>query len=110
MPTYYCTADGAGPQPPRDWLTETAEAQVAAIADDVAYSHHDLHDGLRSGLWFDPETGRGIAYFTTAVPDDAAKGTSAFTAAEEAVLARTGLRSPPRTMTRYLQEPPAQSP
>lgn len=51
--------------------------------------------GLRSGLWFDPETGRGIAYFTTAVPDDAAKGTSAFTAAEEAVLARTGLRSPP---------------
>jgi dGTPase len=24
---------------------------VAAIADDVAYSHHDLHDGLRSGLF-----------------------------------------------------------
>ncbi|KUR73729.1 serine hydrolase [Novosphingobium fuchskuhlense] len=44
--------------------------------------------GLRSGLWFDPGTGRGIAFFTTAVPDDAAKGRSAFTAAEEAVIAR----------------------
>ncbi|MBX9884275.1 MAG: beta-lactamase family protein [Novosphingobium sp.] len=44
--------------------------------------------GLRSGLWLDPRTGRGVAFFTTAVPDDAAKGASAFTAAEEGVLAR----------------------
>lgn len=51
--------------------------------------------GLRSGLWLDPKTGRGVAFFTTAVPDDAPKGMSAFTAAEEAVLARIGLRSPP---------------
>lgn len=47
--------------------------------------------GLRSGLWFDPETGRGIAFFTTAVPDDAAKGRSAFTAREEEVVHRAGI-------------------
>jgi dGTPase len=29
----------------------SAEAQVAAIADDIAYNHHDLHDGLRAGLF-----------------------------------------------------------
>ena len=26
-----------------------AEAQVAALADDIAYNNHDLHDGLRAG-------------------------------------------------------------
>jgi dGTPase len=33
------------------WGFASAEAQVAAIADDIAYNHHDLHDGLRSGLF-----------------------------------------------------------
>lgn len=28
-----------------------AEAQVAAIADDIAYNNHDIHDGLRAGLF-----------------------------------------------------------
>lgn len=42
---------------------------------------------LRSGLWIDPATGNGIAFFTTAVPDDAPTGPrSAFTAAEEAMI------------------------
>ncbi|MFB9150435.1 deoxyguanosinetriphosphate triphosphohydrolase [Roseovarius ramblicola] len=31
------------------------EAQVAAIADDIAYNNHDLHDGLRAGLFDDAE-------------------------------------------------------
>ncbi len=33
----------------------SAEAQVAALADDVAYNNHDLHDGLRAGLFGDDD-------------------------------------------------------
>ena len=33
----------------------SAEAQVAALADDIAYTHHDLDDGLRSGLFADED-------------------------------------------------------
>jgi len=29
----------------------SAEAQVAAVSDDIAYNHHDIHDGLRAGLF-----------------------------------------------------------
>lgn len=29
----------------------SAEAQAAAVADDIAYNHHDLQDGLRAGLF-----------------------------------------------------------
>ncbi len=44
----------------RDYLSEndleihtyaSAEAQIAALADDIAYSSHDLDDGLRAGLF-----------------------------------------------------------
>lgn len=50
--------------------------------------------GLRSGLWFDSVTGKGMAFFSTSVPDEAPKGRSSFTASEEAQL--QGLRSPLR--------------
>ncbi|MFQ6549586.1 deoxyguanosinetriphosphate triphosphohydrolase [Aestuariibius sp. 2305UL40-4] len=33
----------------------SAEAQVAALSDDVAYNNHDLHDGLRAGLFTDDD-------------------------------------------------------
>lgn len=32
------------------------------------YGHAGEAYGLRSGLWFDPASGKGVAYFTTAVP------------------------------------------
>lgn len=44
--------------------------------------------GLRSGLWFDPRTGRGIAFFITAVDPAERGGRSAFSAAEERVVDR----------------------
>jgi dGTPase len=33
------------------WSFPSAEAQVAAIADDIAYNAHDIDDGLRAGLF-----------------------------------------------------------
>ncbi len=44
--------------------------------------------GLKSGLWWDPASGKGIAYFTSAIAPDAPTGRSAFTAVEEAVVER----------------------
>lgn len=33
----------------------SAEAQSAALSDDIAYNNHDLHDGLRAGLFTDAD-------------------------------------------------------
>lgn len=44
----------------------SAEAQVAALSDDIAYNNHDLHDGLRAGLFEEDEIAQlplvGAAY------------------------------------------------
>lgn len=50
------------------------------------FGHPGEAYGLRSGLWIDPISGKGTAYFITAVADDAPKGKSAFNAVEELLL------------------------
>ena len=47
--------------------------------------------GVRSGLWVDGESGRGVAYFATGVAEDAPRGRSAYRAVEE-WLARISIR------------------
>jgi CubicO group peptidase (beta-lactamase class C family) len=54
----------------------------------VRWGHAGGAYGLRSGLWFDPRTGRGVAFFTSAVRDDEPNGRSAFSAIEERILSR----------------------
>lgn len=56
----------------------------------VRVGHSGDAYGLKSGLWFDPRTGKGLAFFTSAVPDNAPIGRSAFLAAEESVVERAG--------------------
>lgn len=43
---------------------------------------------LKSGLWLDPKSGRGLAFFTTAVSDASPGTRSAFTGAEETIVER----------------------
>jgi dGTPase len=57
----------------------SAEAQVAALSDDIAYNNHDLHDGLRAGLFTDddicalPIVGNAYAQVDAAYPSLAPK-------------------------------------
>jgi dGTPase len=46
----------------------SAEAQAAAIADDIAYNAHDLDDGLRAGL-FDIADLRGVPFLSDIVSE-----------------------------------------
>lgn len=54
------------------WSWPSAEAQVAAIADDIAYDVHDLDDGLRAGL-FDLTELTGLPLIHTVLADIAAR-------------------------------------
>ncbi len=59
-------------QQPLDlWTQASAEAQAAAIADDIAYDAHDIDDGLRSGILTLADL-REVA-FVRGVLDDIAK-------------------------------------
>lgn len=62
----------------------------ALFADGRArFGHAGEAYGLRSGLWFDPESGRGIAYFITAVPQRAsAEDEGGFDPQEIALISR----------------------
>ena len=57
------------------WSFASAEAQVAAVADDIAYDAHDIDDGLRAKLFeleeisAVPLPGRVIAAIRAAYPD-----------------------------------------
>ena len=53
------------------------------------YGHAGEAYGLRSGLWFDPQSGTGIAYFTSAVPPrQSAEDEGGFDDREIALIAR----------------------
>ncbi|MHB2166249.1 deoxyguanosinetriphosphate triphosphohydrolase [Alsobacter sp. R-9] len=53
------------------WSHASAEAQVAAVADDIAYNAHDIDDGLRAGL-FDLEGLRAAVPFVAGLLDEIA--------------------------------------
>lgn len=73
--------------------TQSLPVRVAGCNDDLfgdgrAVSGHagDAY-GLRSGLWIDRRTGRGIAYFSTGNGEDPPRGRSAYRAIEERLAA-----------------------
>jgi len=52
------------------------------------FGHASEAYGLRGGLWIDPASGRGIAYFATGLADEPDKGRSSYRAIEEWLAAK----------------------
>jgi CubicO group peptidase (beta-lactamase class C family) len=84
---FYCSAGNGTHQLPN---------QATGCADDlgtqgaILVGHAGDAYGMKSGLWIDRKNGRGVAYFVTGVPADAAKAPgSAYTAAEVHAFRRT---------------------
>ena len=76
--------------------TQRIPTPVPGCADDMGtrgrtlIGHAGDAYGLKAGLWLDRERGRGIAYFTTGVPEKAQRDDrSGFTAAEARAFRRT---------------------
>lgn len=70
---------GSGGAPCRDALFSDGKLRIGHSGD--AY-------GLKAGLWVDPATGKGLAFFTSAVPPGSKAKRSQFTAEEEALVDR----------------------
>ena len=66
LPGIFCEIDAAWPLELTRW--PAAEAQCAALADDIAYDAHDLDDGLRSGL-FGLEACRAVPFLALLLDD-----------------------------------------
>jgi dGTPase len=66
------------------WSFASAEAQLAAIADDIAYDAHDIDDGLRAGLFALGDLGE-IALLRDILADIRARGVGDTHAAHELV-------------------------
>ena len=79
---------------PLDLTTHASlEAQVAAVADDIAYDNHDIDDGLRAGL-LDP----AVLLAQPFVAEHMARVTRAWPTADEATRWREVVRSQIGTM------------
>jgi CubicO group peptidase (beta-lactamase class C family) len=84
---FYCSAGNGTHQLPN---------RLSGCADDlgtrgaILVGHAGDAYGMKSGLWIDRQRGRGIAYFVTGVPEQAAKAPgTAYTAAEVHAFRRT---------------------
>jgi CubicO group peptidase (beta-lactamase class C family) len=82
---FYCTYGLAAqiiPTPQRGCSDDPVGDRIVRIG------HAGDAYGLRSGLWLDRASGRGVAFFVTGLSEDPPRGRSAFRAAEEAAFRR----------------------